>query len=316
MSQRTKVTGTGSCTLWLLALIAIVLVAVVATGGVFILPRVQTGQMLEQRYQAGVAFQNVNDWAAAETDYRQVIVIDANYKDVQTRLAEVRTKMQVVTATAVALAQATAVAAPAATSQALEARYQKGLGYMNMGRWQEAKAELEQVFAVNPNYKDVQTRLKDVEAMVARLVPTATLTPRPTATPEIRSPSVRWLGLIGDQVSPSGTGTAPDGKADGVFELLLPDVGRTVIHILLQTPDGYDHWDTDGQESWVLGVLDQDSGRRLDKLGTSMNYLVERPVKLRLYGSVSQRGFQSGNKYMVTVRFADGYSFELSVQIP
>lgn len=173
MSQRTKVAGTRSCTLWLLAFIAIVLVVGMIAGGLFVLLRVQPQQTLEQHYQAGVAFQKVSDWAAAEAEYKQVITLDANYKDVQTRLAEVRTKLQVVTATVVALAQATAVAAPTATAQALEAHYQKGLGYMNMGQWPEAKMELEQVFAVNPNYKDVQTKLKELEAVITKLTPTA-----------------------------------------------------------------------------------------------------------------------------------------------
>jgi tetratricopeptide (TPR) repeat protein len=181
MSQRTKVTGTRSCTIWLLALIAIVLVVGVAIGVLFILLRLP----LDQYYRAGVVFQNMGDLDKAAQEYEKVIVIDADYKDVQTRLAAVKAGLRTATATAVALVQATAAAAPAATSQALEARYQKGLGYMSMGRWIEAKAELEQVFVANPNYKDVQTKLRELETVITKLTPTATPTPVTTPTPNV-----------------------------------------------------------------------------------------------------------------------------------
>ena len=245
MSRRTKVTGTRSFTLWLLIFIAVVLVVGVAAGGLFILPQIQSQQDLEKHYQAGVAFQNVGDWDKAAGEYEQVIVIDANYQDVQMRLAEVRAKLaeREATATAMAVAQAeqaqmeaqatataqaqttveaqahakatataqaeqaqaeaqatataqaqataeaqtkaqaTAAAAPTATAEALEAHYQKGLGYMNIGRREEAKAELEQVFEVDPNYKEVQAKLAEVEVEIAKLTPTATPTSLATSTP-------------------------------------------------------------------------------------------------------------------------------------
>jgi tetratricopeptide (TPR) repeat protein len=84
-------------------------------------------------------------------------------------------------ATATAVAQATVAAGPTATAAALEAHYQKGLGYMNIGRWQEARAELEQVFAVNPNYNDVQAKLKEAEAKLTQLSPTIIPTRRVVA---------------------------------------------------------------------------------------------------------------------------------------
>ena len=89
-------------------------------------------------------------------------------------------------------AQATAAAAPTATAEALEARYQKGLGYMNMERWEEAKAELEQVFTADPNYKEVQAKLVEVEDQIAKLTPTATpiITPPPSTLVWKAFPSV------------------------------------------------------------------------------------------------------------------------------
>lgn len=93
-----------------------------------------------------------------------------------------------VATTATAQAKATVQAQEAeatATAEALaqlEAHYQKGLGYINLEKWVEAKAELEQVFEEDPNYKDVQAKLTGVETEVAKLIPTAT---PPPPNPEI-----------------------------------------------------------------------------------------------------------------------------------
>jgi hypothetical protein len=70
-------------------------------------------------------------------------------------------------------AKATLIAIPTTTAEALEAIYQKGLANINIGRWQEAKRELDVVFEINPNYKDVQTKLKEVEAKITELSLTA-----------------------------------------------------------------------------------------------------------------------------------------------
>ena len=236
MSQRTKVTGTRSCVLWLLVLIAVVLLVGVAAGALFILPQIRAGQASEQHYQAGITFQNIGDWAAAEEEYKQVIALDASYKDVQTRLAEVKARLAESAATATAMAvaqaeqaradaqatssaavtatamaqadaQATAAAAPTATAEALEAHYQKGLGYMNMRRWEEAKAELSQVFEVDPNYKDVQAKLMEVEAEIAKLTPAAA--PTPIATPTTLLP----VRLFSDSSWKSSAEEAPGWEA-------------------------------------------------------------------------------------------------------
>jgi tetratricopeptide (TPR) repeat protein len=66
-------------------------------------------------------------------------------------------------------ARATAAAIPTMTATALEFNYQKGLGYINTGRWQEARTELESVFEIDPNYKDVQVKLKEVYTRLEEL---------------------------------------------------------------------------------------------------------------------------------------------------
>lgn len=70
-------------------------------------------------------------------------------------------------------AEATLAAAPTMTTEVLEFRYEKGLGYINTGRWLEAKMELEFIFEVDPNYKDIQSRLNEIYAKIAEQNPTS-----------------------------------------------------------------------------------------------------------------------------------------------
>ena len=171
----------------------------------------------EQHYQAGVAFEGVNNWGKAVEEYEATIALNAGYKDAQSRLAGVKAKIvdETSTASAVALAQtteardatqatataeaetaATAEAAVAtATAEALQAQYQRALGYINMEKWAEAKTELDKVFAVNPSYEDVQDKIVEVEAKLAELgIPTLPAIVEPTAPPErtpIQQPQYR-----------------------------------------------------------------------------------------------------------------------------
>lgn len=222
--QRRSVVGTRSSLLWLLILIGLILLAGLVMVAVVVLPQLQASRAeqarraeIERHYQAGVAFESVDDWAAAEDKYKQVIALDASYKDVQARFAAVRGKLREIAtmATAVAVAQAErmqaeatamARAAPTATQQALDLRYQKGIAFMNLGRWDEALAEFEQVFQVNPNYKDVQTRLAQAASERARAAPTGTPTPRFT-TVEVAggkpvTASGYWKGSASNHVFP------------------------------------------------------------------------------------------------------------------
>lgn len=231
MSKRMSVSGTRPAILWSIMFIAGTLVVGLIVGVLILYPNYQRQQAVEQHYQAGVVFQSMGDWQAAQAEFKQVITLEATYEDTQERLVGVSEKIAErdatatavalslseqkqletqVTATAIAMAlsqqaqteaqtatvvamalsqqkqteaQATIIAAPAATTEALEAQYQKGLGYMNLARWEEAKLELELVFAVDPNYKEVQAKLAQIGVEVTKLVPTATSTPVATATP-------------------------------------------------------------------------------------------------------------------------------------
>jgi tetratricopeptide (TPR) repeat protein len=166
MAHRTRVTGTRSIALWLLIFIAAVLVGGLIAGVLIVYPGYQRQQQLEAHYKACVAFQAVDDWDKAVAECAQSVAIDGAYRDVQARYAEVRANEQeaqavakaeqvAAEATRAAQAQAQQATAATATIRAVEVRYQRGLAYMNLGRWDEAKSELDGVLAVDPNYKDV-----------------------------------------------------------------------------------------------------------------------------------------------------------------
>ena len=115
MSQKKgiKVVGARGPIYWLLIAVAVIVVAAIVVGVFIIGPQIKQKQeeqaRLEQaarHYDAGVAFQDMEDWAAAEGEYKQVISIDADYRDVQARLAEVKTHLTANAATATAAAVA------------------------------------------------------------------------------------------------------------------------------------------------------------------------------------------------------------------
>ncbi|KAA3657948.1 MAG: LamG domain-containing protein [Chloroflexi bacterium] len=85
--------------------------------------------------------------------------------------------------------KATLAAIPTMTAESLEFLYQKGLGYINIKRWQEAKTAMEGVFEIDPNYIDVQAKLIEIDTQIANshtptAIPSSTSTPTPsTPTP-------------------------------------------------------------------------------------------------------------------------------------
>jgi len=122
MAQRHTISGRRSALVWLSVLVGLALIVALVAIVLFVYPNYQRQQQVEQHYQAGVAFQSVEDWDKAVEDFEKVVAIDASYNDVQTRLAEVKAKQQEALAAAQAkTAQATAearatVQAAAATS--------------------------------------------------------------------------------------------------------------------------------------------------------------------------------------------------------
>lgn len=228
MSQRTVVVGARAPIIWLLIFVAAVVVVAGTVGVLVLLPQRNAGQ----HYQAGLAFEVAEEWEAARVEYMQVIGIDAAYKDAQARLAAVKLHLagSASTATAIAVAvagqaQATAQAeasahaqtvteaqsaALTATVQALEARYQRALGFVNMERWVEAQAELQAIFDTAPNYKDIQGQLALVNAEVAKLTPTTTTTPLHIPTPLVTPAPLRPIELFTDSSWKSSTEEIPE----------------------------------------------------------------------------------------------------------
>jgi hypothetical protein len=122
--------------------------------------------------------------------------------------------------------QATLAAVPTMTAEALEFHYQKGVGYLNIQRWPEAQTEFELIFEIDPNYKDVQERLKQIYAELAVSNPTLTpIATRPQATlpagdkPALADDLVAYYPFNGNANDESGQGH--DGQVSGAT--LAPD---------------------------------------------------------------------------------------------
>ena len=189
MSQRHTVSGRRSALIWLSIVVGLALVVALVVIVLFIYPQYQRQQQVEQHYQAGMAFQDAGDWDRAVDAFEKVVATDATYRDARPRLVEVKAKQR----EALAMAQTEASEAMAtATNEALtqlEADYQKGLGYINLKKWIEAKTELEQVFEEDPNYREVQAKLAEVEAQLKEV---QALTPTPTSN--LPTPNTKRAG--------------------------------------------------------------------------------------------------------------------------
>lgn len=136
---------------------------------------------VQRAYAAGVAFASADDWSKAADEFAKAVSLDPGYRDAATRLTEARNQGEAAKIAAVIQSAATA------TAQALseiESAYQRGLGYANLKRWEQAKVEFEKVLGVAPNYKEVQVKLAEVETKLAQVqLPTSTATIFPSATP-------------------------------------------------------------------------------------------------------------------------------------
>jgi tetratricopeptide (TPR) repeat protein len=203
MAQRKSVRGPRSSVLWLVIVLVLVLAIALATVVFVIGPERQlavqataTAQAhaseVQRAYDAGVAFATAGDWDKAAEQFAKVVALEPGYKDAVARLAEARANADAARATAtaqaIAMAKKAAATATAEIRSAIESAYQRGLAYFDLERWEQAKAEFEQVIAVDPNYKDVQAKLAEAEnrlAEIRALTPTATLTitPGPSPTP-------------------------------------------------------------------------------------------------------------------------------------
>ncbi len=165
MAQRKPIAARRSCVLYIVVLAALILIIAGIALVLVVLPEQDRQRQAERHYQAGVAFQTTGDLDKAKSEYEQVITIDASYKDVQTRLADVQ-------------------------EQRKAYHYQRGLDYMNTGQYAQAVAEFKIVMGLDTRYKDVQAKLNEAEvkqAQVRALTPTATPVPSPTASPTATS---------------------------------------------------------------------------------------------------------------------------------
>jgi tetratricopeptide (TPR) repeat protein len=203
MAQRHTVSGRRSVLAWVAVALVLVLAIALAVVVFVIGPERQLdvqaaatarahASEVQRTYDAGTAFATAGDWQKAAEEFAKVVALEPGYKDAAARLAETRANANAANATAtgqaIAMAEQAAAMATAEIRSAIESAYQRGLAYFNLERWEQAKAEFEQVIALDPNHKDVQAKLTEAEARLAEiraLTPTAppTTTPGPSPTP-------------------------------------------------------------------------------------------------------------------------------------
>ncbi len=162
---------------------------------------------LEVIYQRGLALMDRGQWLDAEAELQQVFAAAPGYKEVQAKLTELESKAE-------AEKQARSATATADAQARLETHYQRGVAYAALSRWAEARAEFEQVVAVDPLYKDVRDKFTEAEQQWDRLrtltpVPSATPTPTDTPTPTPIPPTATVTNTpVPSTPNPAGTATA------------------------------------------------------------------------------------------------------------
>lgn len=153
------------------------------------------GAEVQRAYGAGGAFAAAGDWDKAVEEFSRVLALQPDYRDAMVRLTEARNQAAAVK---VAVAAQSAATATAQAISDIESAYQRGLGYANLQRWDQAKTELEKVIAIDPNYKDVQTRLVDIETKLAEKIPAPTINPTEPPTPlpvPTRTPAPKVINI-------------------------------------------------------------------------------------------------------------------------
>jgi hypothetical protein len=285
MAQRKPIAARRSCVLYVVILAALTLIIAGIALVLVVLPEQDRQRQAERHYQAGVAFQTAGDLDKAKSEYEQVITINANYKDVQNRLADVQ-------------------------EQRKAYHYQRGLDYMNTGQYAEAVAEFKIVMGLDTRYEDVQARLNEAEAKLAKVhaltptaVPVQTTTPiPPTATPG-PSPTAT---LVPPTATPSPSPTASP-TATSTPSLPLPffddfDAGPKPDWVVLSSTWGMaggEYTLTDISGSPVIGIsVVGDAGWR--------DYAVEADIRGLYYPhSYPERGDPWSSKAAILVRVQD-----------
>jgi len=198
----------------------------------------------------------------------------------------------------------------------LEAHYQKGLAYARLERWDEAKAELDQVVTRDPAYKDAQARLAEVEQAIRRRatatppppMATATVTPRPKAVVEVAT---------GKPATASGFWRYSDSHS-------YPPVN--VVDRRIEEPDGCGSGSTtywllpDYQTGWVQIDLQQNYNIvKLRWLNTHNGQCGNDRATTRFHIAASQTGAFKGEERVVysgTMAFSVSPAYQETVLSP
>jgi choice-of-anchor C domain-containing protein len=135
----------------------------------------------------------------------------------------------------------------------MESAYQRGLAYFKLERWEQARAEFEQVIAVDPSYRDIQTKLAEVEVRLAEIrALTPILTPTPIATNTPSSPPANVV-TNGDFEVPNAGSSFVTYRAGQTFGGWVVESG-SVDHVgrLWQAANGNQSVDLSGEGAGAI----------------------------------------------------------------
>lgn len=127
------------------------------------LEKQQLAENLETEYEAGMNALRTRDWIRATLAFEKVLALDANYKEARSRLAEAQKALD------------------RESKDTIVARYYaEGVAAINRKDLGEALVALERVSKLNPQYRNTEKLLRDLEASLSQ---TAATTAAPSASP-------------------------------------------------------------------------------------------------------------------------------------
>ena len=106
----------------------------------------QRDQEVERYYRQGITQLRLRDWAAAYESFQNVTAINSNYKDAQARLLEAQYGMETVTRV-----------------ESIDRRYNDGVAAHKARDWTRAIIAFDHVREMDPNYRDVNRRIREVQ---------------------------------------------------------------------------------------------------------------------------------------------------------
>jgi len=135
-----------------------------------LLEQKQLNEKLEEEYTNGMAAFKARHWTRAILAFEKVLEMDRHFRDARKKLAEAQSNLE-----------------RESTETIIARYYTDGVAAMNRNDWGAALAALEKVRKINPNYRDVDRLLAEVESVLQKqtnALVTMDITPAQAVNPD------------------------------------------------------------------------------------------------------------------------------------